>query len=532
MKSLHFVLVGALMCVPMMFSAAYTDSALESGTYISNQAILVVEPHMLDRAGLHPDRSKDRAKLASIHGAFSRFRSDLRRDLRRLRVAKAKFTLLTAEELRPVNHRTGRAADLSFARNWILVDLPSGTDYKQVAQKLRSLPGVTKVIPNRLYDMSAIPADDRYDEQWHFEKIRLPEVWDDYKVEGTLTVGAFEASGIKKDHPDLAPNIHPSCADHVPNYVAHGTKTGGVVAALTNNTDPGTVAGGAWNAKIYISGGAGTGYNTFDILFGVNDLVSDVDVIYYSFGAFGGYGLDVLWAEVDNVGIFQAAAAGNYASSLAIGPDYLPCEHEKVLCVGATGPTDLRWSGSNYGASNMVYAPGENILTTTYVNALGHGYSSDSGTSASAPLVAAVAALMVKKNPTLTPDQIRNILISSADPVAAGLRIDAKDAIDATSSAKVTTSASAVPFSASLGAAHPNPFNSAAVIPFSLSTRTEAVVTIHNLLGQQVRSYDLGALPPGRHAVTWDGRLAGGSNAATGTYIYRLFASGELAARG
>jgi len=80
-------------------------------------------------------------------------------------------------------------------------------------------------------------------------------------------------------------------------------------------------------------------------------------------------------------------------------------------------------SGSNYcldGIRVCIFAPGTNIRTTsvhglpTYIN----GYTNDYGiTSAAAPLVAGTAALMWSINPTLTPAQIRTIILDTVDIV-------------------------------------------------------------------------------------------------------------------
>jgi subtilisin family serine protease len=105
-----------------------------------------------------------------------------------------------------------------------------------------------------------------------------------------------------------------------------------------------------------------------------------------------------------------------------------------TLAVGATDSTDQRLSFSNFGQGLDLVAPGGGFLgiyTTDrrdiFVKSKGKkkkqikGYqkgdyaSNFSGTSASAPLVAGIAALVLSLKPDLTAYQIREVLINSAN---------------------------------------------------------------------------------------------------------------------
>ncbi len=73
--------------------------------------------------------------------------------------------------------------------------------------------------------------------------------------------------------------------------------------------------------------------------------------------------------------------------------------------------------------------------------------------------------------------------------------------------------------------AYPNPFNAATVIPFTIPTDGGAAmvrVSIHDLLGQRVRTLVSGLRPPGRQQVIWDGRSDDGAGLASGVYLVRL----------
>jgi subtilisin family serine protease len=72
-----------------------------------------------------------------------------------------------------------------------------------------------------------------------------------------------------------------------------------------------------------------------------------------------------------------------------------------------------------------VVAPGDDILSTLpnyHANLNNFGkqtkYDRLNGTSQAAPMVSALAALIWSKNPALTTKQVRDKIVSSADPIA------------------------------------------------------------------------------------------------------------------
>ena len=95
---------------------------------------------------------------------------------------------------------------------------------------------------------------------------------------------------------------------------------------------------------------------------------------------------------------------------------------DNVISVGGTNLNDeraifgvLSFSNSNFGAVD-ISAPGIGV----YAPKPGGGHTNFSGTSASAPLVTGVAAILKAINPDLTPAQIKQILIETADPIQTG----------------------------------------------------------------------------------------------------------------
>ncbi len=72
---------------------------------------------------------------------------------------------------------------------------------------------------------------------------------------------------------------------------------------------------------------------------------------------------------------------------------------------------------------------------------------------------------------------------------------------------------------------HPNPFNVATQISFSLPQPLEVTLNIYNLLGQRVVTLIGGEMmSAGGHDLTWDGLDSHGLEAASGMYFYRLTA--------
>ena len=86
-----------------------------------------------------------------------------------------------------------------------------------------------------------------------------------------------------------------------------------------------------------------------------------------------------------------------------------------MTAVGSTTSTDALSGFSNYGFHIDIVAPGSSILSTYK----GGGYETLGGTSTAGPHVAGVAALAIQANPTMTNDQIRSLLKSTATDLGA-----------------------------------------------------------------------------------------------------------------
>jgi hypothetical protein len=68
----------------------------------------------------------------------------------------------------------------------------------------------------------------------------------------------------------------------------------------------------------------------------------------------------------------------------------------------------------------------------------------------------------------------------------------------------------------------PNPFNSQTVLSIDLAVGGDARFDIYDILGNRVRTIDLGVLNPGTYARVWNGRDENNKEVASGVYCYTL----------
>jgi hypothetical protein len=108
-----------------------------------------------------------------------------------------------------------------------------------------------------------------------------------------------------------------------------------------------------------------------------------------------------------DAGVIVVASSGNQDTS----PVSFPARYVETLAVGATDTVDQRAPFSNYGPRLDVVAPGVSIVAAT----IDGGYSADSGTSYSAPLVAGIVGLAQTVYPSVGREGARHLIRSGAD---------------------------------------------------------------------------------------------------------------------
>jgi hypothetical protein len=169
-----------------------------------------------------------------------------------------------------------------------------------------------------------------------------------------------------------------SSLDRMSPAHGHGTMVAGILAVMAPDAM-------IMPLRAFDDKGCGTTYN---IAKAVKYAVSHgAQVINMSFGISGQtQTLKKTIEEAVKAGVTVVASAGNGNTSI---PQY-PAAYPGVLGVSATKLNDTKTSFSDYGSTIFVSAPGSNIISAYP----GGYYAMLSGTSFSAPMVAAEAALV------------------------------------------------------------------------------------------------------------------------------------------
>jgi len=311
---------------------------------------------------------------------------------------------------------------------------------------------------------SNLPNDPDFNKQWYLHstgkifwvKILLGEkipIWFPFRVKPGIDIQALEAwdietgspdvviaipdTGVDYLHPDLAANIWTN-TDEIPgNNIdddnngfiddvigwdfayddndpmddsGHGTVCAGVAGAVGNNGIG--MAGVAWNCKIMplkVWNETGSG-SWEDMAMSIRYAADNgADIISISAADY----------EVPNVmldavnyayskGVFICAGAGNRNTDTK----FYPAAYENVTAVGMTNTRNKARSNSNYGEWVDIAAPG-NLIYTTWPS---QEYCFVGGTSIACPMVAGVAALLLSKDPSLSPDEVKTRLCNNVDP--------------------------------------------------------------------------------------------------------------------
>jgi len=137
-----------------------------------------------------------------------------------------------------------------------------------------------------------------------------------------------------------------------------------------------------------------------------------------------------LFEDLKNKNISIVFACGNEGESLDQDGIEYECEDSAVLGIGASNENNEIAYYSNYGSNMDILAPaGDHGVVTTkvewdnsyYIDNLDtlqdQKYTYFAGTSASTPLVAGIIGLLQTEQSNLTPDQIREAIINSAEKI-------------------------------------------------------------------------------------------------------------------
>ncbi len=373
--------------------------------------------------------------------------------------------------------KTGQALKLKrvTAGNRAMVVLPADTtaaSLAAVAVAAAADSAVANAERVRVFRHQWTPNDTMYAEQWALGSgiggIRAEQAWD-VTPSGSVNVAVID-TGIRS-HPDLDAK-RMSGYDMITNtFVAndgdgrdgdptdvgdfddaldcsggsydfmsswHGTHVAGIIAASTNNGDG--MAGVAPNARIVsvraLGRCGGTAEDVADSIrwsagvpvAGVPNNPNPARVLNLSLGGTGPCDAN-MQSAVDSAlgrGAVVVVAAGNDASLVS---DFSPANCKGVVAVAASNLLGDLSSFSNFGSEVSISAPGGDsgnlpgILSTLNGGITLPGvpsYATYMGTSMAAPHVAGVVALMLTRDPTLTPGQVFNRLRAGSRVFPAG----------------------------------------------------------------------------------------------------------------
>ncbi|MDQ3459078.1 MAG: S8 family serine peptidase [Deinococcota bacterium] len=341
-----------------------------------------------------------------------------------------------------------------------IVALPPGADVEAAATRLEADPRVLFATPNYYVYSQNLPNDPEIQGQWALAASGLPAAWGRETGGTSRVVVAVIDSGFALQHPDLAGRFLPGydfCAnqdcsqtDADPTFGQsqnfHGSHVAGLIGAIGDNGVG--ISGAAYGnnlrllpIKVYPDDGSSSPISTLiDALnWAVGIPVTTIDgkqvsnpnparVINMSLG--GNFSMPFALQEaIDNArarGAVIVVAAGNDGA----GRVQSPAAAEGVLAVGAHNQAFRRSCFSNFGQPDAdafgpggldLLAPGgdrflncrnasQGLLSTVP----GNDYARAIGTSMAAPMVSAVAALLLSREPSLSVSQLESRLTGSA----------------------------------------------------------------------------------------------------------------------
>ena len=368
------------------------------------------------------------------------------------------------DRARPMLRRPVTAPLPGGVERLFTLEVGAESDLRRLAAKLAALPEVEYAEPVVMQQLvgqeegiAAVPNDPSYaTQQAYLQVMQLEPAWDIARGSDTSPIVCVIDGGTNWQHQDLQANMWsnpgeiPSnsldddgngFADDIhgwdfrddngdprgnwgatPSNSNHGTHTGGLLAAVTHNGVG--IACASWNPRLMAvnasgiqDGGIAYGYD--GILYAADNGARIVSLSWGSFDA-SQAAQDVIDYAV-SLGVLVIAAAGNNNSR----QPFFPAAYRNVIAVAnvwGQGPSvDQRYSTgspSNYGGWVDVAAAGVSVYSTFDFNST-TAYGASTGTSMSAPVAAAVAALIQSLHPTWSPLEVGEQLRVSCNNINA-----------------------------------------------------------------------------------------------------------------
>ena len=306
----------------------------------------------------------------------------------------------------------------SIGVHCLVFEVPANRAMDEVLRSLAADRRVESAQPNQVFRNLAAGTPDPYASfQYGARVIRAPQAHRWATGRG-VTVAVID-TGIETEHPDLHGRVAKTA-----NFVdggaqsfahdRHGTAVAGVIGARANNNEG--IFGVAPEADLIgikacwhrSADGLEARCSSWTLAKAIDfAVINGARVINLSLGGPPDPLLTRLIAKAIERGTTVVAAAMDGADAPGF-PASLPLV---IGVVASDSHNDVQ--GGDRDRATMLVAPGVEILTTTPP----HAYAFLSGTSLAAAHVSGVVALLLEREPMMSPSQVRLVLFATARPV-------------------------------------------------------------------------------------------------------------------
>ncbi|MGB3193274.1 MAG: S8 family serine peptidase [Limnoraphis sp.] len=350
-----------------------------------------------------------------------------------------------------------------YITNTYVLEFPGNISHQNIQKQLQSLESVEFAYPlvSSQQQSRFVTNDSLFEEQWHLknqgqsggtssEDVNIYSAWNLGLTGKQIVIGIVD-DGLQHTHPDLQPNYRTDLSrdfneqmmggfgtyDHDPAPVnaweSHGTSVAGVAAAKGNNQIGVTgAAPNAFLAGLRLTAGASTDLMEADALSYLNN---NIHIYNNSWGPVD----DGRTKKAPNPLAAMALHIGATQGRQGLGNVYVWAGgngKESKDNVNYDGYANSRYTiavaAIDHNGKQAFYSePGASLLVSAHSNGNSSGITttdllgddganqgdytnSFGGTSAAAPLVSGVIALMLEANPSLTWRDVQKILIDTA----------------------------------------------------------------------------------------------------------------------